>query len=390
MQDIYFLENSRIEDNFHYTLPNLALPSVGESLIGFVLRLDYINGLFPGTILKNALPKEKVALLRMLDDIEEIEAHINTIYIASLVNTQKENIEKTKISYWREKNFGKSDEFSKEILGFDQIKICPICIRKWRIPLIFLIKGMNTCLIHGVKLLQNCICERRIDLFFKEDPLVCARKSCNKSYTTNDAIQYKEVIKTQGYEQSIVNSLITGTFLQLGKGIINPECLSSKIQFITRMKNEARKYISEYFNFKITFFDYDYPYGGSIDDKIDIISLIRRLDRINITFYEFLELSPPNNENMMVKIKSLIVDETHSLLNNYGWDDNDWWLYTLSSEINKMLTYKHSFDTAYLIKEVLDSMRVIKGAVQVESDWITVCFKFKILRSNKGEYFVYI
>jgi len=73
----------------------------------------------------------------------------------------------------------------------------------------------------------------------------------------------------------------------------------------------------------------------SIDDKFDIVSLIKRLDRIHISFYEFLELSQPSNESIMVEITKLGVDETYSFISGFNWDENDWWLYKLNSTIRK-------------------------------------------------------
>ena len=52
MENDVFIQNNE----WKRTLPILNLPFQVESLIGYLLRLDYINGFTPGTLLKNALP----------------------------------------------------------------------------------------------------------------------------------------------------------------------------------------------------------------------------------------------------------------------------------------------------------------------------------------------
>lgn len=175
-----------IKEQLHRsTIPIVVKPAIGESLIGYTLRLDYLNGFQARTLLKRFLAyknsKDIFCLLNKKNVVEYVENNFNFEEFSSLVNLP-DIYEKISMIYKLEKQFTINQYMANSFFLNTEFKICPICIQEWIIPKIFFVDKINMCSIHGVWLIDRCTCGKKITLYSIKESLLCSNIKCNKHF----------------------------------------------------------------------------------------------------------------------------------------------------------------------------------------------------------------
>ena len=185
-------------------LPYIDYPFYNESLIGYLLRLDFLNCFSPADIIKICVPENYHWVLET-DDYELIENSICSKTISILTNISPIVFDKMKLSNIRKSIFKYNCAHTKRLLKYGELKICPECIKNWRISQIFLFDNIESCLLHGLKLISKCDCGHKINIFNNISIPVCNRKSCLKEYS-NLCIQADLAPKAFDINQHLQNT----------------------------------------------------------------------------------------------------------------------------------------------------------------------------------------
>lgn len=159
------INNSDNEQTYcwYTTFPFLDAPYEGESIFGYILRMDSLNHFSPGTIL-NMIKLNKLASFNNPCSFL-IDNCINIDKLAQLVGLSLDNINSLRLpSYLR--FILQSNTITKSLITYSSIyRICPECIREGKIPLIHIFKKVNVCIDHKLMLESRCTCGRNIVLF---------------------------------------------------------------------------------------------------------------------------------------------------------------------------------------------------------------------------------
>jgi len=164
---------------FRNSLPIIDYPFKGESLIGYTLRLDFINGFSPGTLLKKYLYFSNASVFDRTDIVEYAEYNFDYEKFSSIVNIPR-IAEEISMKFIVESKYEFEDLLINNFFYRTELKLCPICIREWRLPMNFLVKEIDTCVIHKTKLIKHCTCGERITIWSIRKGLYCIHTECNK------------------------------------------------------------------------------------------------------------------------------------------------------------------------------------------------------------------
>lgn len=286
-----------------FTLANLELPFIGESLIGYLLRMDYINKLPPGRIIELCYYFNKHKLNSTYERIRHFERHYLYTTVSRLLNIPEHYLYELSFRCIEKKLYNYNSSFSSRCLNFE-LKICPICIQEWKIPIIFFMKNINTCLIHGVKLIDRCTCGKHIDIFKSESVLCCSNKSCEKPYIELVENQNFYDMGIQYCIQSIYSTYLQDhtPFVHYNEKVITR--LNKRIEFLDRIRIKATNYIRK--TFPIIMYVQKNILGrhnGKYPEKrFYFPSIITILFEFSITPYQFLNLNIPNVAHYSVSI----------------------------------------------------------------------------------------
>lgn len=169
------------QSEFHETLPFIISPCQGESLYGYLLRLDHINGFASGTILR-MIKKHSTGLtpynrpgLYILGTIFNLQA------LSVLVNVPYDIICDLTLSSSVKRLFRIETAYPSLIGYSNHFKICPKCIEELKMPLIHVFQNISICLEHNIYLSSKCSCGNRIVLFSPESHYSCC-PNCDMPY----------------------------------------------------------------------------------------------------------------------------------------------------------------------------------------------------------------
>lgn len=174
---MYNNKQARKEVPLFSTIPFIVYPFNGESLIGYTLRLDYINSFQPGTLLKKYLGLKDISVFFRKDIVEYIETNFDYMSFATDINIPR-IVESISLKFKADKKYKFNDFMINNFLYMTELKICPVCIRNWEIPAVFLVKGVDMCLLHKTRLIKQCECGEKITLYSIISGLCCKSSKC--------------------------------------------------------------------------------------------------------------------------------------------------------------------------------------------------------------------
>ena len=181
MSDIKF-SIACFSNEWDNTLPVITKPFPGESLYGFLLRLDIINMFSPGTVMDTVKKHTTGRLSLNKPGLFVVGTIFDFTKLSELANLPITEIEKLTL-YPTLKRFFKSNEIYSELAGsYPNFKVCPICIKDYKLPLIHIFKNINTCFEHKVFLHDKCICGEKIRLFTSQTRPCCP--NCGTEYSS--------------------------------------------------------------------------------------------------------------------------------------------------------------------------------------------------------------
>jgi hypothetical protein len=138
-----------------------------------------MNGFLPLTLLKKYLFYDKDFIITKKGIVEYVEANFDFERLSSAVNIPNLFNQISMKSYLKNQS-SIEDRHIEYYIHFTSFKICPICIKDWRIPISHLLQDVSICLLHKTRLVAYCTCGRRIKLQNLRGNMLCSSKKCNK------------------------------------------------------------------------------------------------------------------------------------------------------------------------------------------------------------------
>jgi hypothetical protein len=168
-------------DLIRETLPFITHYLQGESLHGYLLRLDYINRFPSGTVINmikthtTGTPSLNRLGLFLIGTIFNLEK------LSGLVNLDIEEINELILAPSLRRVF-RTENVNTYLAGYSRhFKLCPLCIEECYIPLVHSFVNIDTCINHGVILQDKCACGNRL-ILFNEEGIAYHCPFCNKPF----------------------------------------------------------------------------------------------------------------------------------------------------------------------------------------------------------------
>lgn len=297
-------------------LPYIDFPFYNECLIGYLLRLDYLNGFSPSSILRLCLKKDTNQDMDINEySIEDLEESIDLSYISRLTSISPSYINKMKISTIRKKLFRYNCTATKEHFRYGDLKICPECIKQWRIPQIFLFDSVNTCLLHGCELVTFCSCNKKINLLNTTSDLICNKCNTDFSKLYTPSHTPPTDFDSKYLYQSILTTYLTEDISIIHKNEKLLNGLNKRINYLENIKFAGFKTIlkTNYVNekAKIVF----QKYNRNINEFLNLNFIISLIKEFSISPFQFLSY---NSSDFSAKITSQIQSITCQFLSSKG------------------------------------------------------------------------
>lgn len=362
-----------LNNNLNATLPVLAYPFKGENLIGYLLRLDNLNGLLPGTIIKYALRRKKPVRIKDLGDILKIEKEIDTCVLSDLLSMSEDLIRNLMISQIFKRLYRYSSWRISISHPLDLIRVCPLCIEEWKLPNMFLLYDLWSCPVHNVHLVNRCSCGRKIDLSISNKPLICSRKECGKSYNSMIELMNDEgkffLYKT--LEEIFSNDI---PLVRSNEKVIKG--LKERVNFLTQIKNEAIKCIRKSIISNGNEIELQYDFGKfNTRSLLHLEFLVSIMEEYRLSPYQFYSFKIPR----YVEIKSYIKEvKVIKMTYIYGTDVmSDAQLHLQENHIGVLAQLDEELDLSSKFER-----KSIHGKVNIECDYYMVALRFIISQSR--------
>ncbi|WP_313560505.1 TniQ family protein [Ruminiclostridium cellobioparum] len=374
------------DKNWSSTLPIVDLPLKTESLLGYLFRLDYVNDLRPGSILEKSLWHSEKSLPPKLVDIEIIESNIDYSYLSSILGVPESVIKYNTLSEIRKRIYGYDNSYTKKLLYYDKLKICPICIKEWMLPICFSFYNFDTCIKHGTKLINTCICGTPINrIGLKKSK--CTNKLCKKSYTDILIFQSPKVIEEQRLCQTLFNDVVSGNVSLIDNEKNKIESLKSRVDKANDIFQRVKNCIAEaYYQ---DFYGDIGPYGvRPFRFELDLLSIIWRLKYCKLTPYQFSQLIYLQDSDLKIWIKDIYIKtfsyetDSNSDINRFDFRDP-----------NPVIKYKiGNANNHFLDRFILYNGITMYGQVCAESSLfqISLDFELRYERCPVEGFYIYI
>ncbi|GEM_PF-4564528 len=128
-------------------LPKLILPFKGESLIGYLLRIAYVNDLVPSALIKELTTKNIYNEFLKTEDLELLEINIDIPRLSIMLNIPIKLIQDMTLCNIRKKIYRYNCYKSKKSFKYGNLKICPVCLEERKIPQVFIISRIKCVII---------------------------------------------------------------------------------------------------------------------------------------------------------------------------------------------------------------------------------------------------
>jgi hypothetical protein len=198
---------------WHSSYPAFRAPAPGESLAGFLLALDDLNGLPAGTsvwAVKNrglslTIFNVPAPFLRGVSlNFQEIAAAAGGRAVRDI-----EALTLRPLLTWC------AGESVATKIGSASFKICPGCAVDKRLSLVSLLQPLSAgCARHGLELVGSCPCGAPIQPFLGQRTFTCHGLGCPRSYAELPAVPLNEAVRSElkhrtvVYEQLLAQGLI--------------------------------------------------------------------------------------------------------------------------------------------------------------------------------------
>lgn len=290
------------------TLPVISHPLSGESLYGYLLRLDFINNLSPGTILdmlkkhttgKTSLNRPGLFLVGKIFDLK---------ILSKLVALSYREITKLTLAPTIQHLFKSTNIHPSQIGYSTYFKICPICISEMKLPIIHSFKNINICLEHEIELQSRCTCNHKIVLF-SPDATAYHCPNCNTHYSKLPKIaanKNSDEYKKESFLYSSYVELLEDQICLVNNNESLSEGLENRLQFLSYKNGLNGKTFSEIFGY-----DNLRTRNGHGLDNISLAKIIDMLYGLGHTPKEFRDLK------VRVNLKQREISVSH---NNFEKD----------------------------------------------------------------------
>lgn len=170
---------------WHRTYPMIRMPRAGESLLGYMLALDELNGFEAGCTFRQIVQygigarnlgpgrylagtSFNLARLAELGGMLPIDKVVG-LTAAPLVDW---------LYSWRTRP-------TNSLVQKARFRLCPACIATGAWPIVFLFDQIEGCAVHGLELVGGCVCGEPIHPFRSQEPYRC--HLCSERYADLEA-----------------------------------------------------------------------------------------------------------------------------------------------------------------------------------------------------------
>lgn len=170
------------QPEWNLTLPMIRNPVKGESLVGFMLRVDAANGFDAGSTLRavrrhrsgpSILGQPGDLLSGVSFDLGKL-AELNGLTVQAI-----EALTLGRLRVWLPSHKAARASALAQKAAF---AFCPECARAAFIPVIALFRDVSGCDVHGVELVGDCRCGSPILPFASQTPFACHEVGCGRMY----------------------------------------------------------------------------------------------------------------------------------------------------------------------------------------------------------------
>ncbi|MGE5328880.1 MAG: TniQ family protein [Deltaproteobacteria bacterium] len=300
MIKVVYQRNITILDNLKYwsnTLPNVLKPTKGESLHGFLLRLDAANNFNAGCVLNMVKKHETGQTSFNRPGLFILGSSFDLNLLAKLVNVDYECIVNLTFAPVLTRIF-RTEKVYPSLLGYSSsFKICPQCILEKNIPLLFSLSKIKLCPTHNLMLIERCICGNTIQLFSAANlPYYCPICNIPLDYLQSIWVDKKSSIYAkQKYLYNAYSSMIYSNIDLVHKNEELAQGLENRFQSISYKQGIYRK------KFSCEFGQEAYKmYNGHGISNLSLTKIVDILHGLNYTPKQFRDIKVPVNSNRIV------------------------------------------------------------------------------------------
>lgn len=291
---------------FQNTLPFLIRPNAGDSLFGFLLRLDYINMFQSGSVvhmikkLSIGVPSINRPGLFLIGTIFDLELlsnlsgiPIDEIHQLTLIPSLTQIFRTTHIY--------------PHLAGYsNEFKICPDCVKEHNIPLIHSFKNVDTCVAHKTKLYTKCLCGKSI-MLFKPDTEHYSCPNCSMDYrtlpaviTNNDSDFNKQLFLYDSYK-----GLLEGKYIFIRDEEDLNRGFEGRLQYLSYRLNLEKGKFKQAFGY-----DASKMKNGHGPSNLSLSKILDILYELNLTINDFQNLVIPEKYFKIQDLNNGIINVT--------------------------------------------------------------------------------
>lgn len=175
-----------LDPRWNTSYPNFRAPAQGESLPGYLLALDELNGLPAGTTVW-AVKQKDIGMPNFCAPAPYLRApSLNLEDVAAIAGGRSvDEIRLLTLAPVLDWLFGSHRVTLSAAPAF---RICPACAAQRQVPLVSLLEHLAGCATHGLVLIERCLCSEPIRPFLNQIAFSCSGPGCVRRYDQLPAV----------------------------------------------------------------------------------------------------------------------------------------------------------------------------------------------------------
>lgn len=303
------------------TLPFICKPFQHESLYGYTLRLDIINGNPLGTTLSLINNHKTGRLLLNRPGLYITGKIFNINELSKITNISAEELSNLTFTPSLHRIYQSQVIYPDLVAYSNNFKICPLCIAKNTHPLLFILQDISYCMEHRVQLHDKCVCGKKI-LFFATESMVNCCPYCGFSYRDLKLISLdvssQEFLQLNFYYNAYKNIIYDHiSFVHEGEELSSG--FENRLHYLINKNNITHNYFKQIFGY-----DINNAKNGHGISNLSISAIIHTLYKLGISASEFRDLQFDSNYTKITNMYPSInkKNENHTCPNIYCPDFN--------------------------------------------------------------------
>jgi len=217
--------------------PVFRAPTSGESLAGYLLALDHLNGLPAGTTVW-AVKRREIGMPRLCVPAPYLRAawldlDETAIAAGGITRSDIEALTLRPLLAWLWR------PSSVTLSASRAFRVCPRCAAEWQISLVSLLEQVGGCARHGVAYVDRCPCGETIQPFLGQRAFSCHGMGCSLGYEEVPEIPLDATARPQ-VERVTAVYLDLLTRARSGTRPDSPRHLARALRLLVHLHREGR------------------------------------------------------------------------------------------------------------------------------------------------------